>query len=70
MISITNGKVVNAGIQAVRDIEAEHNKEIVIMETAYPFTTGWNDHYNNIYTENPLEGFPYTVDIKSANLRS
>ncbi|GAO28611.1 glycoside hydrolase family 53 protein [Geofilum rubicundum] len=119
------GKVVNAGIQAVRDIEAEHNKEIVvalhvadpknlaswtgnvinqgkvtdfeimgfsyyhiwhtdvsfdalpglvsnvkqqynkeivIMETAYPFTTGWNDHYNNIYTENPLEGFPYTVE--------
>jgi arabinogalactan endo-1,4-beta-galactosidase len=38
------------------------NKHILIAETAYPFTLGWNDWTNNLVgePEHLIEGFPAT----------
>lgn len=43
----------------------QYNREIVIAETAYPFTFGWNDWTNNIVgdsTQLLLPSFPATMD--------
>lgn len=32
----------------MQELSSTHNKEILIAETAYPFTLGWNDWTNNI----------------------
>ncbi len=38
-------------------------KDVVVLETAYPFTTANNDNYNNIYgSQAPLANYPYTVE--------
>lgn len=48
---------------AVKTLKNTINKEVMILETAYPFTTENNDTYNNIYgTQAPLTGYPYTLD--------
>lgn len=37
------------------------NKDIMILETAYPWTKEANDGYNNIFeSQTPVPGFPYT----------
>ncbi|TCO07203.1 glycoside hydrolase family 53 protein [Natronoflexus pectinivorans] len=47
----------------VEDLINRFNKDIVLLETAYPFTTANNDNYPNIfYTQNVVSGFPYTVE--------
>ena len=48
----------------VSQVKSKYNKDIMVLETAYPFTTKANDSYNNIYSSQnpPLEGFPYTVE--------
>lgn len=46
----------------IKTAKKNHNKEIVIMETAYPFTSSGNDSYNNIYyDQDVVEDFAYTV---------
>lgn len=40
-----------------------YNKDIMLLETAYPFTTDYNNNYSNIYyAQTPLSGFPYTLE--------
>jgi len=47
----------------VRRLKARIKKDIVLLETAYPFTTANNDSYNNIYgSMAPIDGYPYSVE--------
>lgn len=45
---IWHGKSLNALKTTMRDLSNSFDKEVVIAETAYPFTLGWNDWTNNI----------------------
>lgn len=39
------------------------DKDVVVLETAYPFTSTNNDTYNNIYgTQAPIPGYAYSVE--------
>lgn len=41
--------------------KTKFNKEVIILETAYPWTTQWNDGYGNQFgSQTPVEGYPYT----------
>jgi arabinogalactan endo-1,4-beta-galactosidase len=44
----------------LNNLAVRYNKEIWVVETAYPFTLGWNDNTNNIVglPEHLLPGFP------------
>lgn len=44
---IWHGKDLNIVQQTLTSLSQTYNKEIVIAETAYPFTLGWNDWTNN-----------------------
>jgi len=44
---IWHGKDLNLLQQTLTSLSATYNKEIIIAETAYPFTLGWNDWTNN-----------------------
>jgi arabinogalactan endo-1,4-beta-galactosidase len=47
----------------VTRLKAKFNKDLMILETAYPFTSANNDSYNNIYLNQPIvDGFPYTIE--------
>ncbi len=47
----------------VTRLKAKFNKDIMILETAYPFTSANNDSYSNIYSNQaPIDGFPYTAE--------
>lgn len=47
----------------VTSIKSKFNKELMVLETAYPFTKENNDSYNNIFYDQPeIEGFPYTPE--------
>lgn len=47
---------------AVATIRSTFSKEVMIMETTYPWTTSSNDNYSNIIRpEKLLDGFPATV---------
>ncbi len=46
----------------VTTVKNRFNKEILILETAYPFTTDHDDNYNNIYSGDPISGFPFTIE--------
>jgi arabinogalactan endo-1,4-beta-galactosidase len=56
----------------VSQLKSTYGKELMVMETAYPFTTGYNDNYGNVYSPetDPLEGFPYTIDGQKLFLSS
>lgn len=46
----------------VRSLKSKFNKDIMILETAYPFTTLNDDSYGNIYnSQQTVPGYPYTV---------
>ena len=47
----------------VNDLATRYGKEIIIAETAYPWTLGWNDNTNNSVgsTNQLLTGYPATV---------
>jgi len=48
--------------ELVRSLKAIIKKDVVLLETAYPYTTDDNDNYENIYQgKAPLSGYPYTV---------
>ncbi len=45
---IWHGKDLNALKTAISNLAKDNNKGVVIAETAYPFTLGWNDLTNNV----------------------
>jgi arabinogalactan endo-1,4-beta-galactosidase len=45
----------------VAAFKEKYHKDIMILETAYPWTSGGNDEYNNQFsTQTPITGYPYT----------
>jgi arabinogalactan endo-1,4-beta-galactosidase len=46
----------------IAQLKTTHNKDVIIAETAYPFTLGWNDWTNNIVGEQDhlIPGYPAT----------
>lgn len=41
--------------------KTKYSKEVMILETAYPWTTAANDDYNNLFTNEPaIAGYPKT----------
>jgi arabinogalactan endo-1,4-beta-galactosidase len=43
-----HGKSIDSLKQSIISLESRYNKPILIAETAYPFSFGWNDYTNNI----------------------
>ena len=53
----------NAIPALVENLKNTYNRDFMLLETAYPFTTANNDNYPNIYyNQPPLPGFPYSVE--------
>lgn len=49
--------------ETVAGFVTKFEREVVILETAYPWTVQGNDNYNNLFGgESPLPGYPYTQD--------
>jgi len=47
--------------QSVSTFRQKYNKDVIMLETAYPWTTDAQDSYNNLFgTEPPVSGYPYT----------
>ena len=47
----------------IENLKNTYNRDFMLLETAYPFTSANNDNYSNIYyNQPPLPGFPYTVE--------
>lgn len=45
----------------VAEFKSTYAKDIMILETAYPWTSSGNDNYNNLFgSQTPVSGFPYT----------
>lgn len=46
----------------MNSLVANHDKDLMIVETAYPWTLGWNDFTNNLWglDEQLLDGYPAT----------
>ena len=55
----------------LNDLAARYNKELIIVETAYPWTLQWFDDVNNIVgsSDQLHSGYPATVDGQAAFLR-
>jgi len=70
---IWHGKSLNNLKNELTTLALTHNKEIVVAETAYPFTLEWNDWTNNIVGEEEqliLPGFPASTDGQRAFIQS
>ncbi len=53
--------------QRVSSFKTKFNKDIMILETAYPWTTEWNDDYGNLFGgQDPVSGYPYTPEGQTA----
>ena len=46
----------------LNDIALRYDKDIVVVETAYPFTADDKDNFANVIHENKIQGFPFTPD--------
>jgi arabinogalactan endo-1,4-beta-galactosidase len=47
--------------ERISAFKSKFNKDIIILETAYPWTTQHADSYNNLFGEKtPLNGYPFT----------
>lgn len=47
----------------IRKFKTKYNKDIMILETAYPWTTESKDNYSNAFRNmNEIPGFPFTKD--------
>lgn len=47
----------------ITKLKNAYSKDVMILETAYPWTTSGNDSYNNILGGSaPLQGFPFTKE--------
>jgi arabinogalactan endo-1,4-beta-galactosidase len=55
----------------LNDISARYDKDVVVVETAYPFTLGFNDNQSNIIgLESQLvSGYPATPEGQARNFR-
>lgn len=48
---------------SISSFKTKFNKDVIILETAYPWTTEGNDDYNNLFGgDAPIPGFPYTQE--------
>jgi arabinogalactan endo-1,4-beta-galactosidase len=67
---IWHGKDLTALKNKMESLSQAHNKQIVIAETAYPFTLQWNDWTNNIYGQEDqlVPGYPATPEGQKAFL--
>ena len=46
---------------SVATFKSKYGKQVMILETAYPWSTGYNDSYGNQFgSQTPLPGYPYT----------
>lgn len=55
----------------VAGFKSKYNKDVMILETAYPWTSDGNDSYNNLFgSQPPLTGFPYTQQGQYDMLRT
>lgn len=45
---VWHGKILSEVTNTINTLGQTHNKKVLIAETAYPFTLGWNDWTNNI----------------------
>jgi arabinogalactan endo-1,4-beta-galactosidase len=61
---VWHGKNLSELQNTVNALSAAHNKKVIIAETAYPFTLGWNDWTNNIVglEEQLIPAYPATAD--------
>ncbi len=68
---IHHGKDLQKLENTIQNLGNEHDKPVIIAETAYPFTLGWNDYTNNVVgLENQLiSGFPATETGQAKFLR-
>lgn len=59
---IWHGKNLQTLSNTINSLGNTHNKKVIIAETAYPFTLGWNDWTNNILglEEQLVTGYPAT----------
>jgi len=59
---VWHGKNLNELKNTITTLGQAHNKKVLVAETAYPFTLGWNDWTNNIVgTQDQLiTGYPAT----------
>lgn len=49
--------------ETIRRFKEKYGKDVVIVETAYPWTLAWNDEAGNLLGEDSLEkGYPATID--------
>lgn len=47
----------------ITKLKNTYNKKVMIVETAYPWTTDSYDSYNNLFgSQTPLTGYPYTKE--------
>ncbi len=45
----------------VKKMKTTYNKKVMILETAYPWSTAGADNYNNLFgSQTPLTGYPFT----------
>lgn len=47
---------------ALADYRTTFGKPVMIMETAYPWTLDNNDEYNNLFGNEPINGYPITME--------
>lgn len=69
---IWHGKSLDSLRQALELLSTAYQKNILIAETAYPFTLDWNDWTNNIFgleEQLILPGYPATPEGQKAFLR-
>lgn len=61
---VWHGTNLSALTSAINSLGAAHSKKVLVAETAYPFTLGWNDWTNNIVGEEGqlVSGYPATPD--------
>lgn len=65
-----HGKNLNQLAAQLNQLSLTHNKDVIIAETAYPFTLNWNDWTNNIVglQEQLIPEFPATPEGQKAYL--
>jgi arabinogalactan endo-1,4-beta-galactosidase len=61
---IWHGKEISALQATINALGQTYNKEVVVAETAYPFTLGWNDWTNNVVGSDDqlIPAYPATAD--------
>jgi len=56
---------------AIKSFKSEFNRKVMILETAYPWTTENVDSYTNLFgSQTPISGYPYTIEGQSGFLIS